>query len=55
MFFWFQLFSLVVQFYQLGFLMIFFNSIGLLAFLDKTRATKKVNRSNKIELQVKRP
>ena len=40
MFLWFELFSLVVQFYQLGFSMEFFNSIGLLAFLDKIRATK---------------
>ena len=41
MFLRFELFLLVVQFYQLGFSMEFFNSICLLAFLDKNRAAKK--------------
>jgi hypothetical protein len=41
MFLRFELFSLVVLFYQLGFLMEFFYSIGLVALLDKNRAIKK--------------
>ena len=41
MFLCFELSSLVVQFYQLGFSMEFLNSIGCLAVLDKNRATKK--------------
>ena len=53
MFLWFELFSLVVQFYQLGFSMEFLNSVCRLTFLDKNMATV-VHRIDKTELQVKR-
>ena len=45
--------SLVLQFYQIGFLLEFFISIGLLAFLDKIIVSKKSIDPIKSKLQVK--